>query len=116
MLTRVELRSGNHDGDKRGNPEAKRSVTAHQMMISAMAKATGRPSAKSLRRRGLESCNLESSSSSRIVYHPTLAWGLCARLDAWTALIHPSAWKVNSRKCANKVTKDHSFARCGETR
>jgi hypothetical protein len=51
--------SGNHDGDKRGNPEAKRSMIAHQMMISAMPKATGRPSARPLRRRRvLESCNL----------------------------------------------------------
>jgi hypothetical protein len=64
MLTRVMLRSGNQDGDKRGNAEAKRSMTAHQMMISAMPKATGRPSARSLRRRALESCNLESSSSA----------------------------------------------------
>jgi hypothetical protein len=68
MLTKVMLRSGNQDNDRRGNAEAKRSMTAHQMMISAMPKATGRLSARSLRRCVLESCNLESSASAvRIV-------------------------------------------------
>ena len=112
MLTRVELRSGNHDGDKCGNPEANRSVTAHQMMVSAIPKATGRPSARSLRRRVLESCNLESSSSIRIVYHPTLARALCARLDAWTALIHQSAWKKNSAKFPPRIRAGKGSAWC----
>ena len=50
MLTRVDLKSGNHGGDKRGNPEAKGRRTAHQMMVSTMPKATGRRSANSLKR------------------------------------------------------------------
>ena len=58
MLTRVMLRSGNHGGDKRGNAVAKRTMTAYQMVISAMPKATGRRSARAPRRRMLESCNL----------------------------------------------------------
>ncbi len=84
MLTRVELRSGNQDGDKRGNAEAKRSMSAHQMMISAMPKATGRPSARSLRRRALESCTLLVllvGGPDRLASYVTV-WVLCARLDA----------------------------------
>jgi hypothetical protein len=54
----VDLRSGNHDGDKRGNTVASKSATAHQAMIRATEKANDRASARSLRCRVPESCNL----------------------------------------------------------
>jgi hypothetical protein len=89
-LTRVELRSENHDGDEGDNAAVKRSIVAHQMTISTITKTTGRRRARPLRRRRvLESCNPVLLVGPTI--HPRLPGVSRALLRVWTALIHRSA-------------------------
>jgi hypothetical protein len=82
-LTRVERKSSNQEGEKRGNPEAKRSRIVHQTMISTMAKATGRPSARSLRlRRVLENRNPLLLGPNQCPSYATMGV-VCLLLEAW---------------------------------
>src|SRR3712207_453486 len=92
-LTRVARRSGNHDGENCGNPKPKRRRSAHHKMISTMPKATGRPSAISLKRRHVpESCKSSPPRSLQLIILRPPRRASCALLVAYSYLFTSRAF------------------------